>query len=287
MVAVLLRELRSYYFSPIGYIFMGFFLLLAGFFFATDNVLRSNPQFQGVLSSIIFVFLVIVPILTMRLFADEKRQRTDQLLMTVPISVTGIVLGKYFAAVAVFLLTLLVTILYPVTMSFFGRLPGWEILGGYIGFFLLGCTFIAVGMLMSSLTDNQVIAAVSTFAALLLMWIIDFVQNGVPAGTLPGIVFASALGALLALWVYLATRNLLITAVVVLILAAVIALVAFSVEGFFETFIIDFLAWFSLTSRFQRFMGGVLALSPIVYYISFSTVLVFLTVRVIERTRWT
>ncbi|MDE0447986.1 MAG: ABC-2 transporter permease [Spirochaetaceae bacterium] len=287
MIAVFLRELRSYYFSPIGYIFMGFFLLLAGFFFATDNVLRSNPQFQGVLSSIIFVFLVIVPILTMRLFADEKRQRTDQLLLTVPVSVTGIVLGKYLAAVAVFLFTLLVTVLYPITMSFFGRLPGWEILGGYVGFFLLGCTFIAVGMLMSSLTDNQVISAVATFAALLLMWIIDFVQNGVPAGTVPGIVFASCLGALVVLWVYLATRNLAISIATLLILAALVVVAAVSVEGFYETFIIDFLAWFSLTSRFQRFMGGVLALSPIVYYVSFSTVLVFLTVRVIERNRWT
>ena len=179
----------------------------------------------------------------MRLFADEKRQRTDQLLMTVPVSVAGIVLGKYFAAVGVFLFTLLITILYPVTMSFFGRLPVWEILGGYVGFFLLGCTFIAVGMLMSSLTDNQVIAAVSTFAALLLMWIIDFVQNGVPAGTVPGVVFASALGVLLALWVYLATRNLVITGATVVIVAAVIVAVALTVAGFFETFIIDFLAW--------------------------------------------
>jgi len=89
------------------------------------------------------------------------------------------------------------------------------------------------------------------------------------------------------LWVYLATRNLVISAATLLILAALIVVAMFSVEGFYETFIIDFLAWFSLTSRFQRFMGGVLALSPIVYYVSFSTVLVFLTVRVIERNRWT
>ena len=286
MIAVLGRELRAYFWSPIGYVFMGFFLLLAGFFFALQSVLGASPQFQVVLSSILFVFLLLVPILTMRLFADEKRQRTDQLLLTAPVSVTGIVLGKYLAAVAVFLLALLVTVLYPVTLSFFGRLPGWEIVGGYVGFLLIGCTFIAVGLLMSSLTDNQVIAAVSTFGALLLMWVIDFIQNGVPAGTQAGIIFAAALAALLALWVYLATRSSVITALAAVVLAAVIGAVAVSVDGFFETFVIDFLAWFSLTRRFQGFLSGVLALSPIVYYLSFSTVLVFLTVRVIERARW-
>ena len=131
------------------------------------------------LSSLTFIFLFLVPILTMRLISEETRQKTDQLLITSPLSITGIVMGKYLAAVGVFVITLLITVLFPVIMSFFALLGlgWWEILGGYIGFLLLGCSFISVGLFFSSLTDNQLIAAMITFAALLLIWILDFVAQ--------------------------------------------------------------------------------------------------------------
>ena len=177
---------------------MGFFILIAGVFFAISNLLSGNPNFTGVLSSLTFIFLFLVPILTMRLISEETRQKTDQLLITSPLSITGIVLGKYLAAVGVFVITLLITVLFPVIMSFFALLGlgWWEILGGYIGFLLLGCAFISVGLFFSSLTDNQLIAAVETFAALLLIWILDFVAQSVPADPVSGLVFLAAPGAL-------------------------------------------------------------------------------------------
>ncbi len=144
MLAVLRRELRAYFVSPIGFVFVGFFILIAGVFFAISNLLSGNPTFNGVLSSLTFIFLFLVPILTMRLISEETRQKTDQLLITSPLSITGIVLGKYLAAVGVFVITLLITVLFPVIMSFFSLLGlgWWEILGGYIGFLLMGCAFI-------------------------------------------------------------------------------------------------------------------------------------------------
>ena len=287
MLAIFKREFVAYFLSPVGYIFMGFFLLLSGFFVATQNFLTGSPQYQGVLGSITFIFLVVVPILTMRLFSEEKRQKTDQLLLTTPTSLFGIVIGKYLAAVAVFLATLLITIIYPVVMSFYGFLGGWEILGGYIGFFLLGCSFIAVGLFVSTLTDNQVIAAVVTFSALLLMWVIDLVQQAVPPGALSGVVFAIVLGAGLTALVFFATRSLIATAIAFVIAAGIIIVIQLTADAFYDTFIIEFLAWFSLLSRYEGFSRGVLSFSPIVYYVSFCGAFVFLTVRMIEKQRWT
>lgn len=286
MIAIMLRELRAYFWSPIGYIFMGFFLLLTGFFFALNSVIPGNPRFQVVLSQIVVIFLFLVPILTMRLVAEEKKQRTDQLLLTVPVSVFGVVLGKYLAAVGVFIASLLITVLYPISLSFFGSIPVWEIIGGYIGFFLLGSTFIAIGLLMSSLTENVVIAAITTFGVLLLMFGIGWAQSAVPAGNASGLIFAGILGSLLLLWVYLATRNIFLLIGSFLLLTSLIIIVQFGVDGFYETFVMDFLAWFSLTQRFDIFFRGVLSLSSVVYFISFSVLMLFFTARVIERKRW-
>jgi len=155
---------------------MGFFILLSGIFFAAGNLLRADPRYTGLLGTITFVFLIVVPLLTMRLLTEDTRQRTDQLLITSPLSIAQIVLGKYLAAVAVFLITLLVTVIYPVIMSFFALLglAWWEILGGYIGFFLLGASFIAVGLFFSSLTENQVVAVILAMGTNLLLYILSW-----------------------------------------------------------------------------------------------------------------
>ena len=217
MLAVFRRELRAYFLSPTGYIFMGFFLLLSGFFFAFSNLFPASPSYINVLGSITFIFLIAVPILTMRLLSEESRQKTDQLLLTSPLGVTGMVLGKYFAAVGMFLITLLATCLYPIILSFFGTIAVWEVVGGYIGFFLLGSAFISIGLFVSSLTDNQVIAAVVTFSALLFIWILDWVLQGLPTDRASGIVFACVVVAGIVALVYFSIRNIFVSVVIALI----------------------------------------------------------------------
>jgi ABC-2 type transport system permease protein len=288
MLAVLRREFRAYFSSPIGFSFVGFFLLIAGIFFAISNLLSGNPAYTGVLNSLTFIFLFLVPILTMRLLTEDARQKTDQLLITSPLSITGIVVGKYLAAVAVFLISLLITVLYPVIMSFYalGGLAWWEILGGYIGFFLLGSSFIAVGLFFSSLTDNQLIAAVESFAALLLIWILDFIAQSVPSDAVSGLVFLSLIGLGLVLLVFLSTRSTPVAIVVFLFAAAAVVLLFVFSRGSFDGLIGRILSWFSLLKRYGDFSQGLLGLSPIVYYISFSGVFVFLTIRMIEKRRW-
>ena len=289
MIAVFVRELRSYFENITGFVFMGFFLLLSGIFFVFNNLITQSPNYNGLLGTITFIFLIVVPILTMRLLSDEARQKTDQLLLTSPLSLTGMVLGKYLSAVAVFLLTVIVTFVYPIMLSMAGSIVVSEIIGGYIGFFLLGTAFIAVGLFVSSLTDNQVIAAVVTFAALLIMWIIDALQQGLPADALSGAAFGAILVVGVAVFLYFNLRNWVVSVATALVGGGVIALFYFVIgakAANFDGFIVKVLKWFSLLERYQDFSLGILGLSPVVYYLSFSAVFVFLTVRVIEKRRW-
>jgi len=233
MIAILKRELRAYFWSPIGYIFVGFFLLLAGFFFALSNLLYGYSNFIAVFGNMNVVLLILVPILTMRLLSEERKTKTDQILLTSPVSITGVIVGKYLAALSVLLIALLITGIYPIILSLFCKPPVGEILGAYIGFFLMGASFISMGLFVSSLTESQVTAAVASFGTLLLLWIID--------------------------WVVPSIQN---------------ATIAKAVE------------WFSILKRFQDFTMGILSLEHVVFYISFTVVFIFLTIRVLEKRRW-
>jgi len=286
MQAVFTREFKSYFQNTTGFIFMGFFLLLSGIFFTLINLLNRSPQYNAVLGNITFIFLLVVPILTMRLLSEEKRQKTDTLLLTNPVSITGVVLGKYFAALAVFLLTMLITVVYPIMLSSVGIITVSEIIGGYIGVILLGASFIAVGLFVSSLTDNQVIAAVVTFAVLLFLWFLDPVQQIVPAEQVAGIVFLAIVAVGIALFVYFTIRNIPIAAATLLVGAGIIVLLYFVKDEFYDGLIIKFLQWFSLVTRYEEFNRGLVSISPIVYYLSFSATFIFLTIRVIEKRRW-
>ena len=286
MIAIFKRELRNYFQSPTGYIFMGFFLLLAGIFFALTNLIGGNPNYIGVLSNLTFTFLIAVPVLTMRLISEERRHKTDILLITNPVSITGIVVGKYLAAVALFLITLGVTWLYPVIMSFFGDVAGWEIVGGYIGFLLLGCSFIAVGIFVSAMTENQVISAVVTFAALLLLWLVDWVVTALPKSATAGLIFTAIIAAGILALVYFSTRNWFVTAGLAVLGGGLIALLAGLDFNRFDGFVVRFFEWLSLLGRFEEFTYGVMSLSSIVYFASFAGVFVFITIRVIDKKRW-
>jgi hypothetical protein len=288
MLAILSKELKSYFYSASAYIFMGVFLLLAGIFFSLTNVLVSSPNgsFNQVLSSLTFVFLLLVPVLTMKIIAEESRSRTDQLLYTSPISITKIVLGKYFAALTLFIVTLLVTALFPLMLSLFGQISVIEILTSYIGFFLMGCCMISIGLFISSLTDNQVVAAVGTFGALLLLWLIDSVSSSLPAGRTAGIIFILILVALLVTVVYFATKNIFVTACTGVVGIVAMAVVYFVNNSLYEGLIAKFFGWISVLQRSSLFSQGILDLSSILYFVSYSFVFVFLTIRMIEKRRW-
>lgn len=172
MLAIFKRELKAYFISPIGYVFMGIFLAIFGLYFANICVLGGAPTLIAVLEGSIVSFLFLVPVLTMRLLSEERANRTDQLLLTSPVSVWDVVIGKYLAAASVFFGSLVISLLYLVLLDWYCD-PSWgESLGGYAGFLLMGLSFIAIGMFISSLTESQGVSAIATFGVLLILFLI-------------------------------------------------------------------------------------------------------------------
>ncbi len=173
MTAILKREFRSYFQSPLGYVFFSAMFFFSGYYFFTYNLYGNTTNMSRLFELLFPVVLFLVPVLTMRLMSEEKRSGTDQLLLTAPVSRMGIVLGKYCAAVSVFLIAISSTMLQAVVMSFFST-PDWPvIIGNFIGLLLLGGTLIAICMFLSALTESQLIAAVLGFVVSLFLMLVD------------------------------------------------------------------------------------------------------------------
>lgn len=170
MLAIIKKEVKSYFLSPIGYVFIGLFLLMASIFFYLDIITSGLSNFEYIFYSLATVLTFITPILTMRMFAEEKKEGTDQLLFTSPRSITSIVLGKFFSAVIILLISELVTFLYFGILMFFGAPRIIPALVALFGFLLLGMAYISFGMFASSITENQIIAAIVTIGFFILTW---------------------------------------------------------------------------------------------------------------------
>lgn len=286
MLAIMNRELNTYFKTPIGYIFMGLFLIVTGFFFTVGNLVSGSSYFTNFLSSILFIYLLAVPLLTMRLLSEEKRQRTDQLLLTSPVTVTEIVVGKFFAAYIVFALTLVVTMLYAVVIAIFGDLAVWETIGGYFGFLLLGGSFISVGVLISAVSDNQVSAAFFTFFALLLIYFLNLIRTVAPQDPVASTIFAAVIVLGIGAFFFANTKSWIAAAGVTGIGGIVIVVLHFVQPDIYNGLISSFLEWFSLLERYDTFTLGLIELEEVIFYLSFITVFLFVTIRLIEKRRW-
>lgn len=177
MFAIMRRELAAYFHSPIGYIFLTAFYFFSGIAFFTGNLMSQNADLGGVFGFMFNLVLFIIPVLTMRLLSEDRKNKTDQALLTAPITITGMVAGKFLAAALVFLLALSVTLVYGFVIAVFTP-PNWaSILGNFVSTLLLGLSLIAIGMFISSMTENQVVAAVGGFAVSLLLLLIDIFSS--------------------------------------------------------------------------------------------------------------
>ena len=169
MKAIFKKEFRNYFMSPIGYIFVAVFTFLASMFFSSGILMSQKADITIMFSDINLIYLFLAALLTMRLLSEEKNKKTDQLLLSSPVSVTEIVLGKYLAAMAVFGVTILISLVYPAIMFKFGNPSLSEVIGSYIGFILLWGAFISVGVFISSLTESAVISAILTLVINILI----------------------------------------------------------------------------------------------------------------------
>lgn len=286
MIAVYRKEIRSYLTSMIGYVFVAFMLAVIGIYFSFTNPNLSSPRFETVLQNVQFLFIIFVPILTMRVLAEERKQKTDQLLLTLPLAVSDIVLGKYLALVTLYAVPMAVVCIYPLILSQYGTVNMAVAYLSILGFFLLGCANMAIGLFFSSLTDNPVIAAVMSFGFLLSCFLMDSISGMVPNTAIASLVSFTVLALLLAAVIYNMIRNVKMTVaaavVVVAVLAIVYAVRAPLLEGAFPRF----LSVFYMNGQLTGFFDGILDITGIVYYVSIAAVALFLSIQTVVKRRW-
>lgn len=177
MGAVFRREFKSFFTNPIGYVVMAAVFCVSGYLFYGYNLYMGMTDLSGVYNGLFTISLLVLPFLTMRSFSEEKRQKTDQALLTAPTGLTGIVLGKFFASLLLFALALSITLVYAVIIAF-QVTPDWILLlGNFLGLLLVGGVVIAIGMMISCLTESQVIAAIGTLAVSLILLSVDMLGS--------------------------------------------------------------------------------------------------------------
>ena len=188
MLSIWKRELQGYFYTPVGYVFMGVFLMLSSVIFYLTIMQSRSSDLLSFIGTMSYLWMLLCPVLTMRLLAEEKQKRTDQLLLTSPVSLPGIVLGKYLAAVTVMALTVLLTMLFVVIVAIYGQVYPGELLVGYLGFVLQGCAFIALDLFISGCTSSQVTAVVAAFGANFVLWMLDLIQSAIRIDWVNGIL---------------------------------------------------------------------------------------------------
>ena len=286
MLAVYKKELRSYLTSMVGYVFIAFILLIMGIYFTAYNLQYASPDFGATLSSVTFLFLIITPVLTMRILAEEKKNRTDQLLLTAPVPVWKVVLGKYLSMVTIYAIPIIISVFYPMIMGKYGVISYPMAYVAVIGFFFLGCAQIAVGLFLSSVTESQVIAAVLTFGILFCSYMMDGIESFFSDTAVSSMVAFLILAVVLGIVVYQLTKNIIFSSCVGGVLVIVVAAVYFIKPTIFTGLIQKFLNLFAIANHFDNFVGGIFDVTGIIYMLSVVCIFVFLTVQCIQKRRW-
>ena len=286
MLAIYKRELKSYLTSMVGYLFMFFVLLIAGIYFSAYQLTAAYPKFEYTLNAMTFVFLIAVPILTMRVLAEERKQKTDQLLLTSPVSVFGIVMGKYLALVTIYAIPVAVLATYPLLMSKFGTVAFGSAYTALLGFFLLGCSNIAIGVFFSAITESQVIAAVLTFVFLFAFYMMNGISSFFSQTAMSTCVTFGLLIIALSLMIYSMIKNAVISGIICVAGEAVLVIIYVVKSSVFEGGIQKVMEVFNLSSHFENFTNSIFDVTGVLYFVSVITICIFLTMQTILKRRW-
>ncbi len=286
MLAIYKKELRTYFTSIIGYVFIAFFLMIIGIFFYLQNLYSRRPNFEFTLSGITFIFILLIPLITMRLMAEENRQKTDQLLFTSPLTAGSIVLGKYLAVFTVYGSVMAVTSFYPIIMKQYGYVPMASAYASILGFLILGGTYLAIGLFISSLTESQVVAAVIAFFTFLITMLMDIIAPILPVDHKISFIVCLAAILLISFILYLMMHNLFVSISIGIIGEAALVMLFFMNKVMFDGLIGKIMKWLSLISRYDSFQYGIFDLADMIYYFSIIILFLFLTVQVIKKKRW-
>lgn len=286
MLAIYKKELRSYFNSMIGYVFLAFFLVIIGVYFYVMNFMYGYADFEYTLSSITFIFVLLTPLLTMRLMAEENKQKTDQLLLTSPVTASSIVVGKLLAVVTIFAAAMLVTCFYPLILSQYGTVTFATAYSAIFAFVVLGAAYLSIGLFISSLTESQVVAAVISFVVFLLTLLMEGIANYISSDNKTAVVVFTILIVIICFILYRMMRNLTVAVVIGIFGEAALLLVYSLKPTLLDGSVGNMFGWISVTSRYENFSLGIFDITGIVYYLSVCFLFVFLTVQVIKKKRW-
>jgi len=286
MKAIFRHELSSHFQSVTGYVFGAFMLLFAGIYCMVINLKVGYANFEYVLGSMSFIYIIGIPILTMRTIAEERKQTTDQLLYSLPLTMTKVVLGKYLVLLIMILIPTAVIAFYPLILSSFGDLYLPGAYGALVGFFFLGAALAAIGVFISSLMENQASAAGLCFAVLLLNYFLKSLASYVSTSAFASFAAFAVLLILLAVIVRLLTKNTFAAVMTALLpgiaLVLVYGLMGSSFTGTFPAV----MEQLSLFNRFYQFSDGIFDIRALVFFASVVGVFLFLTVQSMEKRRW-
>lgn len=286
MIAVLKHELRLYFQSLTAYVFGAFLLVTVGIGAMLYNLQAAVSNFEFVLSFSGMIFVVIVPILTMRVLAEERKQKTDQLLYSLPLSTTQVVMGKYLSLLLVYMIPLCIISVYPLIFSQYGDVYLLTSYGSLFAFFLMGGALLAVGMFLSSLTDNQGFAAGIGIAAIALNYFSVSLAEYVSATAMGSAIALMVISALLGWLIRNLTRNENIGYGIGLALMAITTAFYVIDDTKFEGLLPDIMRQLSLFDRLETFVNGVFDLTAVVYFLSVAVFFLFLTVQSLEKRRY-
>ena len=286
MIAIYKRDLKGFFTGMMGYVLLAFFLAVGGLYFTVMNLMSGYPDLSYTLYNNLFVLLLLVPLLTMRSFAEERRARTDQLLLTSPVPLWRIVLGKYLAVLSVFGMAVLVFALFPLIMSRGGAVSYRQSYAALLAFFLLGAACIAIGVFLSSLNENQIVAAVCSFFVLLLAYLMPSIQTLFTVGSALAMgvfLVLAVLGAAYAGW---HSRSWGLGLGVFTVCCAAILVLFWLRSAALTSAFSSLLGALCLFSPFEKFVSGLFSLSAVVYYLSVTALFLFFTCQTLEKRRW-
>lgn len=287
MLAIYKRELKSYFHSMTGCVFIAFLVMFTGIYFMAYNLNAGYPYFSYTLSGSLIVFLVGIPLLTMRSFSEERKTKTDQLLLTAPVSLTKVVLGKYFAMVTVLAVPNVIFCLFPLLIKLQGTAYLLVDYSSIAVFFLLGCVYLAIGMFMSSLTESQIIAFISTFGILLLLYLWDGILSFLPGSAFSGMIGILLILTLIVVYIYHMTKNWMLAAGIEAVGSAAALIVYFVKSSLYENLLTKLLGRLVLADVFMNISSSnIVDVSGLLLYVSILIIFVFLTIQTIQKRRW-
>ena len=286
MTAVFKHEVSNYFHSLTAYIFGAFLLAFVGIGAMIYNIQQAVANFEYVLSFVSLVFVVLVPVLTMRVIAEERKQKTDQLLYSLPITTAQVVVGKYLALLVVFLVPLCVIGVYPLVFAQYGEVYLLTSYGSIAAFFIMGAALIAVGTFISSLTENQGVAAGIAIPVILLNYYSVSLAEYVSATALGSAVALCVLCLLLGVVIRFLTKNENLAYAAAFVLMMAVGITYLTDSTVFEGLLSGIMTELSLFEWFYRFVNGVFDLTAIVYYLTVIVFFLFLSVQSLEKRRY-